>query len=251
MPAEDDEKYMLRSAKEILAILRAIQRSNTLITAHFDHGKYSILTAILDVRKSDNSIVLDYGMNKHLNQRMVTGGKVLFDTIHNRVTVQFSAPDVVKTRFEHQDAFKMQIPESLLRLQKREYYRADTPIIQPLRCTVPVRDKEKFEDDLPKHTVWKVILENISLGGICIIDFPEQAIITRGMIFKDCHIVLPDIGKIVIDIEIVNTEDTEVKAGETIKRYGCKFIHINDAVQSMIQRYIINLDREKINKGIN
>ncbi len=250
MSVEQDEKYMLRSAKEILALLHAIQRSNALITAHFDHGKYSMLTAILDVRESDNSMLLDYGVNKHLNRRMVAGGKVLFDTIHNRIKVQFSAPNIVKTRFENQDAFRMKIPASLLRIQKRDYYRADTPMTQPLQCIVPARDNEQSEDTHLDHPVWEVSLENISIGGICIVGFPEQAVITQGMVFEGCRIVLPKTGKIIVDMEIVNTDDAKVKMRGKTKRYGCKFINIDEVVQSMIQHYIIKLDREKINKGI-
>lgn len=249
MPVDHNEKYTLHSAKEILALLHGIKHAHVLITAHFDHDKHSMLTAILDVRDSDGTMVLDYGANMRLNRRMLNSGKVLFDTVYNKVKVQFSVHHVVKTLYEKQEAFRGKIPASVLRLQKREYYRADTPIIKPLQCTIPIQNEEQSEDDHSSYDVCEANVVNISVGGVSIVDFPEQVSVTHGMIFSHCRIMLPGVGTLVVDMEVVNVYAVEVKAGGKTRRYGCRFINMDDGLQSMAQRYIIKLDREKINKG--
>jgi len=245
--AEYGKEYMIYSAKEILALLHGIERNHALVTANFDNGKDAILTAILAVRKADNSIVLDYGVNPLLNRRMLESQKVIFVTTDGQIKVQFSATDVVKTRFEKQDAFKIKIPTSLIRLQRREYYRIDTPVMQPPQCMVPIQNARRSKDaDAKSNSEWSVRIVNISVGGVGIEDFPKAVAVIHNIVFKGCQIILPDIGTLTVNIKVLNTYDVAARAGGAVQRHGCIFINLDSGMQSMIQRYIIKLDREKI-----
>lgn len=247
--AEYGKEFMIHSAKEIIALFRSIEHGHALVTANCDNSKDSILTAILDVRANDGSIVLDYGMNPLLNRRMLESKKVIFVTTDGQIKVQFSAKRVIKTQFEKQDAFKIKLPTSVIRLQRRECYRIDTPIIQPPQCTIPILPKEESEDAQQSSDSWEARIVNISVGGVGIENVPERATIVRGMVFKECQIELLDIGTLLVDIKILNNYDIAARVGGKDQRYGCIFTNLNSGMQSMIQRYIIHLDREKINRG--
>jgi hypothetical protein len=88
--------------------------------------------------------VLDYGPDEGLNQQALQAGKWNVVAFPNQVKVQFSCQQFGKTEFEGRDAFLAQIPTSLLRMQKREYYRVATPTITPLKCAVPLLEEESL-----------------------------------------------------------------------------------------------------------
>ena len=56
---------------------------------------------------------------------------------------------------------------------------------------------------------------------------------------------MPDIGTIVTTLQIRNAFEVTLKSGAHTWRAGCMFINLPGPMQSMIQRYIIKLERER------
>ena len=54
----------------------------------------------------------------------------------DHVKIQFVCNGIEKIQFEGRDAFLTRIPETLLRIQKRENYRVNTPAIPAAQCTI-------------------------------------------------------------------------------------------------------------------
>ena len=231
----DPDKYSINWKKEIVYILRAVMEKGELVSTHFDHGESFFLTAILEVDAAEEEVFLDFGANDALNRKILNSDKIIFVTAHDKVRVQFVANRVEKTRFEGRDAFKIELPESLIKLQRREYFRVATPIVNPLKCIIPAENHRKIE----------MVVVDISIGGIGValpsIDEP----IERGMVFHGCHLALPDIGNIVTSMEVRNLFEATLRNGQKSKRAGCQFIDLPANMQSMIQRYIIKVERER------
>jgi len=55
----------------------------------------------------------------------------------------------------------------------------------------------------------------------------------------------PEIGNIVATMEIRNVFEVTLRNGLKSKRAGCQFINLSANMQSMIQRYIIKVERER------
>lgn len=236
-PASEDDfsKFSVNWKKEIVFILRAIMEKNELLSAHFDHGRNFILTSILDVDADDEELILDVGSDDALNSRILGSDRIVFVTSHDKVKVQFSASRIEKTRFEGRDAFRVALPESLIKLQRREYFRVTTPIANPLKCIVPI-DKER--------RVGMVVVD-ISIGGIGVVLPHTETAIEKGMTFQGCHLELPDIGNISATLIIRSVFETTLRNGQPSKRAGCEFVDLSANMQSMIQRYIIKIERER------
>lgn len=234
--AAENGDYMIHSRLEILHILRAIQHNNELVTAYFNHGNDFILTSILDVAShEDGALILDYGANDPLNRRLLESDRIILATTQDRVKVQFVAERAEETEYLGRPAFRMKLPDALLKLQRREYYRLATPLVNPIKCAISRAGGGKIE----------LLISDISLGGIAVTHYDTLIKLEIGDRFADCRIALPGAGPLSIAIEIRNQQEVAMKNGAKSHRAGCMFIDISALQQAAIQRYIIKLDRER------
>ncbi|MEN6586327.1 MAG: flagellar brake protein [Sulfuricella sp.] len=233
--ATDSSNYMIHSRLEILYILRAIQNKNELVTAYFNNGKDFILTSIIDVDGDAGSLTLDFGADEIINRRALASDKIILVTAMDRVKVQFVVDGMKLVEHLGRPAFKAAIPRELLKLQRREYYRLSTPVINPIKCAMTKAGVGKVE----------ATIADISLGGIAITDGQNGIAFEIGDKFSACRIVLPEIGTVTTEVEIRNVHENTLKNGAKIQRAGCMFIGLPSGQQAMIQRYIIKLDRER------
>ncbi|MDD5240671.1 MAG: flagellar brake protein [Sulfuricella sp.] len=234
--AENDySKYSINWKKEIVYLLRAIMEKGGLLSAHFDHGKNFILTSIVGINADREEVFLDFGATEALNLRILESDRIIFVTTHDKVRVQFVAERIEKIRFEGRDAFRIKLPESLVKLQRRGYFRVTTPIANPLKCTVSIENDRKIE----------MTIVDISIGGIGVALPQCDIAFTQGMVFPGCQLVLPGIGNIVGTLEIRSVFDVTLRSGQPSKRAGCQLVDLPANMQSMIQRYIIKVERER------
>jgi c-di-GMP-binding flagellar brake protein YcgR len=231
----DNSNYMIHSRMEILYILRAIQHKNELVTAYFNQGNDFILTSIIEVDADTGSLILDFGANEALNRRALASDKIILVTTQDRVKVQFVADGMEQVEYLGRPAFKAGLPSELLKLQRREYYRLSTPMINPIKCAITKTGGGKIE----------ATIADISLGGIAIANYQSLITFEIDDKFAACRIVLPEIGTVTTGIEIRNEHEVTMKNGVKVQRAGCMFIDLPPSQQAMIQRYIIKLDRER------
>ncbi len=231
--SNDASKFLVESDKEVAYILRAIMQKGERVTAHFNQGGDMILTSLVEV--DGNEVILDYGANEALNRKITEAHKVIFITSQDKVRVQFVANRVEKINYEGKPAFRIDLPETLIKLQRREYFRLATPITKPLMCTLPLEGGKKL--NLP--------IADISIGGIGLVNPPAHFKFELGASYQGCHFTLPDIGTIVTTLQIRNAFEVTLKSGLHTWRAGCMFINLPGTMQSMIQRYIIKLERER------
>ncbi len=231
----DVSNYMIHSRMEIIYILRALQHKNELVTAYFNQGQDFLLTSIIDVDSDNGTVIFDYGANELLNKRILESDKIILVTTQDRVKVQFVAGRMQQIEHFGRPAFRASLPGELLKLQRREYYRLATPVINPIKCSMAKQDKGRID----------AIIADISLGGIAITHYRELMQLEIGDSFSACRIILPDMGTVTTDIEIRNEQEITMKNGSKIHRAGCMFMNLHSSQQAMIQRYIIKLDRER------
>jgi c-di-GMP-binding flagellar brake protein YcgR len=233
----EDTRFLVHGRLDILRILRGLAHRNEMVSAFFNGGKDLMLTSILDVNADKGTVILDYGSNEALNNRILAAEKIIFVTSLDNVKVQFVTHQIESTNFENGSAFQIRIPDQVLQLQRREYYRLTTPIINPLKCQVPMGDGSSIE--MP--------LSDIGAGGIgIIIGSPPGVEFKPGEIVPGCRINLPGIGVLEATLRIQSTFEVTLKNGHKTLRSGCQFVDLRPAMQSLIQRYIIKLERERI-----
>ncbi len=233
----DDSRYLVHSHLEIVRTFRGLINRNELVSAFFNAGNELLLTSILAVDADAKTIMLDYGSNSTVNERILKSEKIIFVTSLDSVKVQWVSNHVDSDTFEERNAFRIAIPPQILRLQRREYYRLTTPVINPLKCKILTAEGDTFE----------VALADISAGGIgVIVAQPVDVKFEVGAIFPGCRVELPGVGTAEFTLSIQSLWEVTMKNGNKSLRAGCQFIDMRPGMQAMIQRYIIKLERERI-----
>lgn len=233
---ERDKNFRIHSKPDIHAILRDIMQRNTLVTIYFDQSNNFILTSILAIDSEHNEMVVDYGINEKFNQSALRAERITFVTSQNRIKVEFTCDNIKKIHFEGNDAFIVNLPDSLVRMQRRNFFRISTPTVNPLTCAIPL--PIDYESDTAEVT-----LLDISCGGIAVIDHHPSVSFDPGTIFENCQILLPKVGAIIVNIQVKNTYEITLRNGLACKRAGCEFIGLPAHMFALIQRYIIKLEQ--------
>ena len=237
-PVEGNDRYVIHSRIEIVFILRAIMQKNTLVTLSFDQGDDFVLTSILGIDAERGTMIVEYGANEEINQQALRAERLIFSASHDQVRVQFVCHGIWKTRFEGRNAFSLGVPENLLRVQRREYYRIATPAVNPLKCALPLAAGHAPDTA-------EVIVLDISCGGVAVIDHHSRVDFEPGTTYENRRIVLPGISTLSVSIQVKSAFEVTLKNGLAGKRSGCEFVAMQEKMLVMVQRYIMKLERER------
>ncbi len=134
---ENDDSAMLHNRAMIINNLSMLVKHKCMIGANLG-GKDSLLTAIIAINHKEGTLVLDYGASDFLNKKLISTPHVKFTTGFNGIQVAFTSEKITATKYQGQDAFLMPIPNSLYWYNRREYYRVNTPIMDPSICEVVI-----------------------------------------------------------------------------------------------------------------
>ncbi|HEY5762221.1 MAG TPA: flagellar brake protein [Rhodocyclaceae bacterium] len=236
----DYSKYLLYSRTEIRFLIRSIIQKGALITLHFDHGKAFILTALIAISDDGNWIYLDYGGSEEMNQRALQAEKLIAATMLDKVKIQFSLSGLQATQASGRPVFAAHLPETVLRLQRREFFRLPTPIANPWMCRTTLRIDGEAAQDLD------INLLDISGGGVgLMMPTTFQGKLPVGTLLPDCHITLPEEGAIHTTLCVRNAFASSNRAGQPYLRMGCEFVDLPGTALTLIQRYITRVERDR------
>jgi c-di-GMP-binding flagellar brake protein YcgR len=220
---------------EIVQVLRALAKSSELVTAYFEHGQQFFLTSVVGVEPGGDALFLDYGIDAEINRRALQASRVVFVTSQDRVKVQFATGPLQAVEFNGRPTFRTQLPTSLLKLQRREYYRLATPLRAPLSCVIPAADGSI-----------EASVTDISVGGVGVSGFPPAHPLAPGNQYAGCRMALPGEGALLTTLEVRSVQDVTLRSGTVVKRAGCRFVGLPASQQAMIQRYITRVERERV-----
>lgn len=232
---EEQDKYLIRSKLEITRVLNDLAKKPDIITAYFNHGKEYLLTAVISALPDRNLLVLDYGPDEHVNERALAADRVVCVTKHDNISIKFACRGLKRARFQGDKVFAAPIPESLFRLQRREFFRVKTPTVNPIICRIPVDDEQVLE--LP--------LVDISCGGIGMKDPGHRLDVEIRDILPGCAIELPDFGTLEVDLQVRNIANTPEKGNSDARRLGCAFLNLPLDRNVVVQRFINKVEVEQ------
>lgn len=236
----DYSKFLLYSKLEIVAVLRTLVQKGAMITAHFEHGKSFMLTSLIALSPDNSQVIFDVGSDHEMNSRALAANKLVFTAAVDKIKVQFSLNKLSGTTHDGRPAFRGTVPDTLLRLQRREYFRLSTPIATPIKCIIPMTRADG------SALIAEAPLLDISGGGIGLMIQPEQAsAYERGMTFKECKISLADEGVLITTLRVRNAFDVTARNGNLYVRVGCEFIELQGSHLTLIQRYITRTERDR------
>ncbi len=235
---EDDARFAVTQPAEIAFVLKKIMQNRQMVTAYLNGGADFALTSILDVRPESAEVILDMTSDAATNKRVLAAKKILFVTSHDQVKVKLRTNEMREVSHEGRPAYRIPMPKTLVRIQRREHYRIATPITKPLICTLPLPDRG------PGAQAETIVLD-ISIGGVALMDNHDATGFKIGDTFENCRIGLPEVGTLVVSLVVRNSFETPLKNGLSFRRCGCKFTNLQPQGENLVQRYIMSLERAR------
>lgn len=230
--------YEVGSRREIVALLRQIAEKHQLVRLLIKGESDVCVTSLLEVDPDDDFILLDRSISRDQNTRIVAAPKVLCETMLDKIRILFRLENLTPATWQGGGALRAPLPATLIRLQRRDYYRMETPVTNPVRVTMPLpADLGAGMAIFPLH--------DISCGGVALLDNRAQMNAAVGTRYPLCRIDLPEVGPITTTLEIRNAEDVQLLNNKTQRRLGCRFVDMSRADLAGVQRYITKLERER------
>jgi c-di-GMP-binding flagellar brake protein YcgR len=236
---ENWHDYRVQSRREIVSLLRQIADKHQLVRLLLRGEADVCVTSILEVDPDSDVLVLDRPIDRDQARRLVESKGVACETSLDKIRILFNLEGLYETGYDGGTAIGAEIPQTLVRLQRREYYRMETPVTNPVRVLVPL------PPELGGGTQ-AFPLADISCGGIALLDnklmLGEAAV---GLRLPGCRIELPEIGPVETGLEVRSQQDLTLLNNKTARRLGCQFDGISRGNLANVQRYITKLERER------
>jgi c-di-GMP-binding flagellar brake protein YcgR len=227
---DDIGPYMIHSRREIVALLRRLTDKRELVRI-FSEGEEAIATAVLEV--GEDSVIIDSAPDPEQLARVLASSSISFDTALERIRIAFFTTRIEPCLHNNLPALRIPLPQTMVRLQRREYYRVLTP-----RCSIQME-----KEGGPPPVSFGV--QNVSAGGIALIDDEQVLDSTKGTEYTNCELLLPGAQSIIATLCVMNCCDMTLFNGRTARRIGCAFVNPNAAMLALVQRYVSKLERDQ------
>jgi c-di-GMP-binding flagellar brake protein YcgR len=198
----------------------------------------AIVTSVLDVDEEQDVVIVDGAPSRNLNERFVKAERLLFETTLDKIRISFSSTCRALCIHGGTPALLLEIPDQIVRLQRREYYRVATPLAEPVRCMIPL------PQDLGQGMAM-LSLVDISCGGIAVLEEKQMLDETIGRQYDNCRIELPGISTIVTTLQIRDYQEVVLPSGKRKRRLGLEFVNLPPAMLAAVQRYIMKAERDQ------
>jgi c-di-GMP-binding flagellar brake protein YcgR len=186
-----------------------------------------LVTQLLDVDVRGRIFTFDWGASPEQNQGLLAAPRCQFSAQPEGVRIEFATASPRETRFEGLPAFEADFPEVLFYLQRREYFRVDTPL-DSFTCT----------GRWPKGDAFRFEVNDLSLGGVGMRTMDERVTnLSIGTFLRNCELSL--------DLELVSQRPTTLPNGKLRYQLGFRFMSLPGSVEGRLQKLITQLEMKR------
>lgn len=231
--AEIEERFQISGARPVGFMLNGFARDGDHFSVHF--GSDLFLTTLLSAHH-DKGLVFDCSGSQEVNQRFLASERNVFVGRPGGIHVQFATGRAQETLFSGCKAFTVDLPKTLVRLQRRDSFRIETPRARPL----------SFFGRLPGGALLNQPGHDISVAGVGLIAGTLPDDLMTGTALENCRFNLPgDEHDLHFSATLRHITEQEGRAGQRQWRLGMQFNDLPPADQNRIQRYIARVERER------
>ncbi len=240
--ALNEEQYIVHNPKEVVQILTDLAKQKTTLKVSFNHGADVYLTTVIAIDTKNHIVHLDIGRDEEFNRRLLASKSVLFSK-EEGIRIKWTSTQISEVTLRDGKAIKITLPKDLIRLQRREFFRFATSIVNPVSCTISYPD----EADSEEEKILALTLLDVSLGGISVVAAdPLDSVFTIGTKFNNCKIGFPDVGMTNLTLQVKNITLLPAKDGVIKHRIGFQYIEPSRGNEGLINRYVFILERQAL-----
>ncbi len=234
VPAPEHESFMVRSHPEIGAILRALAQAGTLVTAYVGGARDFFASTVLAMDPQAGEFLLEAGPGTALP----SGGDALTVVAFlDHVKVQFDSVALGAVGYEGHRALRARNPSRLLRLQRRENFRVETPTLRAPVCHVPAGEGRPAAE---------LRVADVSCGGIALAIGNGEIRLVPGDVVRGCVLELPGMAPLGVTIEARHAAGSGNGEDSGMRTCGCRFVDLPGPAATLLQRYVNSVERERL-----
>jgi len=234
--AEIAEQFQIIGPRPIAFMLAGLARDGVQFSVHFQPAGEMFLTTVLAVQQDKGQFIFDCSGSIETNRRLLQSERNAFAGRPGGIHVQFSTGHAVEVTYDGAKAFAAPLPQYIVRMQRRESFRIETPRARPLQ----------FFGRMPEGALLNLQVHDISVTGIGLVgsNLPEG--IGSGLVLPNCRFSLPeDDQDLFFSATVRHASEFESRTGTRQWRLGLQFNDLPNAAQNRIQRYIDRIERER------
>jgi len=152
---EDRGRYLVSHAAEIVRILRELMEDKNIVALYGENEKQFLLSTLVAIEPEKGYLLFEQGVDQAMNALLLNSKECTFASTHDQVHIQFSSSMIEADKLGHEAVFRVPMPREILRLQRREYYRLVTSVINPVKCQINT-----------STVMMESVVVDISIGGV-------------------------------------------------------------------------------------
>lgn len=230
-------RYAVHDPREIIRLLGAVVEKRLLLTAFIDGGESFITLAL--ALTDDGAVIVDACPDEVRNARVGSAARLVCTTRLDNVKLQFALAVPARIEYEGRPALRAALPDSIIRLQRREFYRLPTSQVEPLMCVITHAGEDGRRQEV------QVRIVDISGGGLAVLVPPRELRFEPGTEYRQCSLRLPDGNPLPVGLKVRNLFEIEKASGVKVQRAGCEFMGLSNQATARIQRYMFKLERDR------
>jgi c-di-GMP-binding flagellar brake protein YcgR len=232
---EIEERFHITGPTAIKFTLAGYATHKEAFTVQFTEGKEHFLTTLLGVDEETHRLIIDCSGSADLNRQFLESKRNVFVARPGGIHVQFTSGPAKLITFEGGPAFSVALPDFIMRLQRRDFFRIETPRANPLQ----------FHARLPSEALLTLQAHDISVAGIGLISGSDHGL-SPGVALGNCRFAVPeDDHDIFLKAVVRHVTAQELRAGVTQWRIGLHFESMLLTEENRLQRYIAHVEHER------
>ena len=231
-----EERFHISGRRPVQFLLAGLAEQREPFTVLFNHGKEHFYTMLLAAQPEGGKLIFDCSGSPEINRQLLYSDHNVFIGRPGGVQVKFSTGRAAEVLHAGAKAFLVALPDFVLRLQRRESFRIETPHARPLQFFGRLPDGKSF--NLPTY--------DISCSGIGLTSStPPPDGLSTGLHLNGCRFTLPEESRdFFVDAVVQHITQQEGRHGPQW-RIGLAFAKISHAEENRIQRYIAKVEHER------
>lgn len=213
-------------------VLRKLMGRKDFLTVEGNQRPDRIVTRILAVDQAARTFVYDASPDDLHNRLLLEAQENYFSGNQDGIRIQFIGDRPRGIDFEGTFAFCAPLPQSLYRVQRREFFRANAPLAEAYTCIMV----------LPDQGPVTLEIVDLSLDGVGLRSKdPSLDALQRGTVLEKVVLNLGKRGTIETGLTITNLRNLR-DAAHPAYRIGCRFLHFPKSREQELQRLITYLE---------
>lgn len=230
--AEIEERFYVTGRTAIPFTLAGYAEHKESFSVQFAGGSEHFLTILLAVQPENGCLIIDCSGSPEINRRFPESQRNVFLARPGGIHVQFTSGQAREITFQGARAFAVPLPKFIVRLQRREFFRIETPLAHPLQ----------FRARLPDGQLMTLPAYDLSVASIGLSAGSDNGL-APAVLLPNCRFALPaEAHDVFVQAVVRHVTVFERRAGMTQWRIGLQFVDLPRADERRIQRYIAQVE---------